>query len=68
MGILPSFRLPFFYLTDHGNGHVQSLLLCVTFIIIAFILFSLAVLGELAAVNRKLLERIESQINAPEVM
>jgi hypothetical protein len=68
MGILLGFRFLFFYLTDHGNGHIQSLLLCVIFVIIAFILFSLAVLGELAAVNRKLLERIESQINAPEVI
>jgi hypothetical protein len=46
-----------------GNGHIQSLQLSAIFCVLSFILFSLAVLGDVIAVNRKLLEKIDLTIS-----
>ena len=57
IGFLWILRFLYFYLTIDGNtGRVQSLILSGSFLTIATIFFSLGVIGDLIAKNRKLIE------------
>jgi len=49
-----------------GGGHVQSLILCAILIIIAFLMFTIAILADMMAVNRQLLEKIELHLKSTE--
>lgn len=53
------FRFLYFYLTGSGQGHIQSLILCAILSILAFHCGLLAVISDLLAINRKLLEDIQ---------
>ena len=53
------FRFLYFYLTGDGQGHIQSLILCAILSILAFQCGLLAVISDLLAINRKLLEDIQ---------
>ena len=46
----------FFYLNSDGQGHVQSLILCAIVLILSFICYMLAIVGDLFSINRKILE------------
>jgi len=63
LGLALGIRFLYFMSLHKGNGHIQSLQLCVIFCVLSFVLFSLAVLGDLIAVNRKLLEKIDLSMN-----
>jgi len=56
MGI--SLRFLYFYLTDGGGGHVQSLILAAVLLIIGFQVFLIGLLADLIGANRKILEKI----------
>lgn len=45
-----------------GYGHVQSLILCAIFFVIAFSLFTVGVLADLIAANRQKLEKLEHRL------
>ena len=47
-----------------GGGHVQSLILCAILIVIAFLMFTIAILADMMAVNRQLLEKIELHLKS----
>lgn len=59
LGAFLGFRFLYFYLTGCGQGHVQSLILCAILLILAFHCGLLAVISDLLAINRKLLEDIQ---------
>lgn len=58
LGMLPILRFIFFYLTEGGAGHIQSLVLGGTLIIVSFLTFMFALLADLQARNRMMLEHI----------
>ena len=51
------------YALVHGNGsgHVQSLILAAVLLIVGFLTFLLAILGDLLSVNRRLLEELQQR-------
>lgn len=57
-GIILGIRFLFLYFGGHGDGHIQSLLLCVLLLVIAVISLLGGILAKLIAVNRNLLEEI----------
>ena len=56
------FRFLYFYLTGDGQGHIQSLILCAILSFLAFQCGLLAVISDLLAINRKLLEDVQYQL------
>jgi glycosyltransferase involved in cell wall biosynthesis len=59
IGLCPGVRFLYYYAMHQGQVHLQSLFLCVIFLVASFILFSIAVLGDVISVNRRLLEKID---------
>lgn len=59
LALLPALRFLWFYLTGQGSGHVQSLILCAILMIISFLCGLLAIISDLLAINRKLLEDVQ---------
>lgn len=69
LGTIPILRFLFYYFTGDGSGHIQSLILGGTLVILGFITFLIALLADLINFNRQLVEqtlekvrRIELQI------
>lgn len=58
-GLVPAIRFIYFIYKGDNGGHVQSLILASILLIIGVQFFVLAFLGDLLAVNRKLLEDIQ---------
>ncbi|MBR2069007.1 MAG: glycosyltransferase family 2 protein [Candidatus Gastranaerophilales bacterium] len=46
----------------YQNGHIQSLILCAIVLTLSFICYTLAILGDLLSINRKLLEEIRYEL------
>ncbi len=51
-----------FYFRGAGNGHVQSLILACTLLIIGFITFVIGLLADTIAANRKILEDVQYHV------
>ncbi|KRG69617.1 glycosyltransferase family 2 protein [Pseudoxanthomonas dokdonensis] len=58
VGGLAMVRFLYFYFTGDGSGHLQSLLLGATSIILGALFLMIALLADIISVNRKLLEKI----------
>ncbi|HHT9158240.1 MAG TPA: glycosyltransferase family 2 protein [Candidatus Brocadiaceae bacterium] len=58
-GILIGVRFLILLTMGMGQGHIQSLILCTILIIAAILLFTIAILADLIAINRQLLEKID---------
>lgn len=57
-GALLALRFLYFYfVTNTGSGHVQSLIFAAMFVILGALLFMIALLADMITANRKLLER-----------
>jgi glycosyltransferase involved in cell wall biosynthesis len=63
-GIALSGRFLMFYFQGHGDGYVQSLILAAVLLIVAFQTMLLAILADLASVNRRLLEDLQQRERA----
>lgn len=61
-GLLLGLRFIYYMMIGHGQGHIQSLILCAIFILVAFILLTIAITTDIIAINRQLLEKIELQL------
>jgi len=59
IGLMPGIRFIYFICLGTHGGHIQSLILSAIFLITGVQFFVLAFLGDLLAVNRKLLEDIQ---------
>ncbi len=55
-GLVPILRFVYFYFTDGGGGHVQSLILGGTLMVIGFVTLLIGLLSDLIGHNRQLLE------------
>lgn len=63
LGLVLSGRFVYFYLLDPTySGHVQSLLVGVGAIVLAFLVGLMALLGDLMAANRRLLEELVTRV------
>jgi hypothetical protein len=62
VGFIISLRFAYLYFTGDGAGHIQSLLLSVLLIGTGFFLMVTALVADLIAVNRKLLEQIRWRV------
>jgi hypothetical protein len=67
VGLAAGIRFLVYFALGQGNGHVQSLVLGATAVIVAFMLFMLGFLADLTATNRRLLERIEWRLRRIEL-
>ncbi len=62
IGLGVGIRFLLFYFAGRGNGHIQSLILACTLLIIGFITFMIGLLADVIAANRKILEDTQYQI------
>jgi glycosyltransferase involved in cell wall biosynthesis len=56
IGLIPIIRFAFFYFTEGGAGHIQSLVLGGVFMLMGFIAYLVGMLADLISFNRQLLE------------
>jgi glycosyltransferase involved in cell wall biosynthesis len=59
LGFLLGLRFVYFYIAGAGSGKIQSLMLSSLLMSFGFMLFVVALLADLIAVNRKLLEKVD---------
>ena len=59
IGLIIGIRFLAYYWSGRGEGHVQSLILACTLLIIGFITFVIGMLADVIAANRKILEDVE---------
>ncbi|MCM1144053.1 MAG: glycosyltransferase family 2 protein [Blautia sp.] len=62
IGVGVTVRFLIYYFTGRGSGHIQSLILACTLLIIGFITFVIGLLADVIAANRKILEDTQYQI------
>jgi glycosyltransferase involved in cell wall biosynthesis len=60
IGLIPIVRFVGFYLMGNGTGHLQSLVLGASLLVLSAILFVAGLLADLISQNRRLLERIRA--------
>jgi len=58
LGLIPSFRFLFQYLSGNGSGHIQSLIFAAIMFIIGFQAVMIGMLADVIGFNRKLIEEI----------
>lgn len=58
VGLIPILRFLYFYFTDGGQGHVQSLVIGGALLVCGYITCLVALLGDVVATNRRLEEEI----------
>lgn len=63
-GLIPGVRFVWYFLTGDGQGHIQSLILAAILLLTGVQVSLIAVLSELIAINRKLLEDIQSRVKS----
>lgn len=56
VGLVPIVRFLYFFITDGGQGHIQSLVLGAALLCIGFMTLVLSLLADLIAANRRLIE------------
>lgn len=62
IGILIGIRFLCYYCTGRGDGHVQSLILACTLLIIGFITFVIGMVADVIAANRRILEDTQYRV------
>ena len=62
IGLAISIRFLCYFFMGNGHGHIQSLILACTLLIIGFITFVIGLLADVIAANRKILEDTQYQI------
>ena len=66
MGLLVGFRFLYFFFSNQGSGHVQSLILSSILLGTGFQIMLTAFLADLLAVNRRLMEDVQYRVKALE--
>lgn len=61
-GLLLGLRFLYFYITESGEGHIQSLILCAILILMGVQSLFFAIIADLLAINRKLIEDVQLNI------
>lgn len=66
-GLIPGVRFVWYFLTGDGQGHIQSLILAAILLLTGVQVSLIAVLSELIAINRKLLEDIQRRVKSADL-
>jgi glycosyltransferase involved in cell wall biosynthesis len=66
-GLVISFRFLYFYFTEGGFGHVQSLLLAAVLMIVGFQILLMGLVADVISANRKLLEDLLYRVRSLEL-
>ena len=66
-GLIPGVRFVWYFLTGDGQGHIQSLILAAILLLTGVQVSLIAVLSELIAINRKLLEDIQNRVKSADL-
>ena len=66
VGLIPTIRFLYYFSIGRGSGHIQSLILACTLLIIGFITFMIGLVADVIATNRKLLEDIQYRVRKQE--
>ncbi|MFQ5524854.1 MAG: glycosyltransferase family 2 protein [Thermoanaerobaculia bacterium] len=66
-GLVPVARFLYFYFTDGGGGHLQSLILGGVLILIGFTTFTVGLVADLIDSNRKLIESLLEKVRKLEL-
>ncbi len=61
LGLIIGTRFIWYFYAGNGGGHIQSLILAAVLLIVGFLTFLLAILGDLLSVNRRLLEELQQR-------
>jgi len=61
LGLIIGARFLWYFSAGNGAGHIQSLILAAVLLIVGFLTFLLAILGDLLSVNRRLLEELQQR-------
>jgi len=67
IGVLPILRFLYFYVSGAGGGHIQSLILGGTLLIIGFVTFLIGLVADLINFNRQLLEMTLERVRRMEL-
>ena len=67
VGLVPIVRFLFFYFSGEGSGHIQSLVIGGTFVILGFMSFMFALLADLVGFNRQLIEIVLEKVRRMEM-
>ena len=67
IGSLLIARFGYYYIIGDGNGHIQSLIFASIMLISAIQFTVIAIIGDLLAINRKLLEDVQTRIRTIEL-
>lgn len=67
LGLILVLRFLYFFIQGNGNGHIQSLIFASVFLIASIQLGIIAIIGDLLAINRKLMEDIQIRIKQLEL-
>lgn len=59
IGLMIGFRFLYYYVNGKSGGHVQSLILACTLIIMGFLTFTIGLLADVIAANRKILQDVQ---------
>jgi len=62
VGVSMGLRFLYYYLTHSGSGHIQSVVVGTGAVVLAFLVGLVAMLGELLAANRRLLEELIARV------
>ena len=62
IGMIPIARFLLFYMIGKGNGHLQSLVLGASLLILSAIVLVAGLLADLISQNRKLVERLQATL------
>ena len=66
IGLVPLIRFLYFFMINQGAGHIQSLILACTLLIIGFVTFVIGLLADVLASNRKILEDTQYRVRKQE--
>lgn len=67
VGMALVIRFLYFFMQGDGNGHIQSLIFASVFLIAALQLGIIAIIGDLLAINRKLMEDVQIRVKKLEL-
>ncbi|UGB37566.1 glycosyltransferase family 2 protein [Frateuria soli] len=62
VGLLAGIRFLYFYLSGDGQGHVQSVILASLCVTLGTLLYTMGLIGDMVATNRKLMEAIDLRL------
>jgi len=68
LGLIPGARFLYFYFTDNGSGHIQSLILMAVLLLMGFQTCMIGLVADLVGFNRKIMEETLYRLRRVEML